>query len=86
MCIRDRCNFNYWMMAPGYTPENRKDNPGEGWASPVVQVNAWDLIPNYEEMDESKLEAGQIVNKLNAETSKAYLWDQTCLLYTSRCV
>ena len=73
----DMGNFNYWMMAPGYTPENRKDNPGEGWASPVVQVNAWDLIPNYEEMDESKLEAGQIVNKLNAETSKAYLWDQT---------
>lgn len=68
---------NYWMMAPGYTPENRVDNPGEGWAAPVVAVNEWDLVPDYEQMDQSKLAPGQQILMLHQETSKPYLWDQT---------
>ncbi len=73
----DMGSFNYWMMSPGYTPESRVDNPAEGWASPVAQVNAWDLIPDYSELDEDRMAEGQIINRLNSETSKAYLWDST---------
>lgn len=68
---------NYWMAAPGYTPENRVDDPSEGWADPVAAVNEWDLVPNFDEMDQSKLAPGQQIQKLNQETSKAYVWDQT---------
>ena len=68
---------NYWMAAPGYTPENRVDDPSEGWADPVAAVNEWDLVPNFDEMDQSRLAPGQQIQKLNQETSKAYVWDQT---------
>ncbi len=68
---------NYWMAAPGYTPENRVDDPSEGWADPVAAVNEWDLVPNFDEMDQEKLAPGQQIQKLNQETSKAYVWDQT---------
>lgn len=68
---------NYWMAAPGYTPENRADDPSEGWADPVAAVNEWDLVPNFDEMDQSRLAPGQQIQKLNQETSKAYVWDQT---------
>ena len=68
---------NYWMAAPGYTPENRVDDPSEGWADPVAAVNEWDLVPNFDEMDQSRLAPGQQIQKFNQETSKAYVWDQT---------
>ena len=70
-------SFNYWMMSPGYTTESRADNPSEGWADPVDLVNAWDLIPDYTQLDQDRLAVGQLINMYNAETSEAYLWDQT---------
>lgn len=70
-------SWNYVMANPGYTPVNRKDNPAEGWASPIAAVNMWDLIPNYDEMDKDKLSVDQMMNVYNEETSKTYLTDTT---------
>lgn len=70
-------SFNYWMMSPGYTAEDKVDNPGQGWAEPVAKVNAWDLIPDYDKLNQDELEAGQLVTKSHYETSTPYLWDQT---------
>lgn len=67
----------YTISAPGYTPLNRTDDPGTGWASPVAAVNLWDLIPDYEELDESKLSAGQTIMKGHSQLSHPYLWDST---------
>lgn len=73
----DMGSFNFNMMAPGYTPESRVDDPSVGWADPVASVNMWDLVPDYTQMDQSKLAPGQEVQMLHQETADAYLWDQT---------
>lgn len=76
--FEEKCgSWNYQMVAPGYTPVDRRDNPAEGWAEPVMAVNLWDQIADYSKMPEDKLDAGGQVNLLNTETSTTYLWDMT---------
>ena len=70
-------SWNYQMMAPGYTPVDRREDPGEGWADPIAAVNLWDLIPDYAKLDQDKLGPTEQVNLLNKETSTTYLWDMT---------
>lgn len=68
---------NYGFAGPTYTPVNKTDNPAEGWASPVVAVNAWDLIPDYSLLDPDKMSVGNQMYLLDAETSTTYLTDMT---------
>ncbi len=70
-------NWNYQMMAPGYVPVDRRDNPAEGWADPVKTTNLWDQVADYSKLDQSRLDVGGIANLENAKTSTTYLWDMT---------
>lgn len=69
--------WNYPIANPGYTPVNAVDDPAKGWASPVVQVNMWDLIPDYAAMDYDTLSNGNKMMLFNDETSDPYLADLT---------
>lgn len=73
----DNGNFNYWMMAPGYVSETYVDDPSEGYAEPIIAANLWDLLPDFDKMEESRLSVGQLVNKANLETAKTYMYDAT---------
>ena len=70
-------SWNYVMTNPSYTPESRKDNPSEGWASPVAQVNMWDLIPDYSLLDSERLSTGMQMYQFDALTSVSYMVDTT---------
>ncbi len=69
--------FNYVMMAPGYTPESRVENPAEGWAPPVETINLWGGTTFANQIDQSRLTEMGRMDALIQETSDPYLWDQT---------
>ena len=69
--------WNYPICNPGYTPINRVDNPAEGWAEPVQEVNMWDPVPDYNALDPEKRSVGMEMFAKSYIASKPYLADLT---------
>lgn len=73
----DMGSFNYVVGAPGYTPESRVNNPAEGWAEPVIEINLWDPIPDYSKLDQDRLSVNNKVFLFDYARTKPYRYDGT---------